>query len=94
MIRNGKNQRRYHIKSFEFLFKQKIEPDSHNYRIADHAYLLKQFTLKDAAESACEQADAALINKHGNAGENNAEAKRCTENYGIHKVERRFNKKN
>lgn len=90
MIRNGKKQRRHHIEGLEFLFKKKVQADRHNYCVAYHTYLLKQFALKNAAERACQQGNAALINKNGDKGENNAVAQSCAENNGVYKVKRTF----
>ena len=94
VICNGKKKCRNHIECSELFFKQEVETDSHNDCISDHTYLTEQFALQNIGKSACKKADAALINQHRHTGEDNAESEGCAKNYGVNKVERRFDKKN
>ena len=92
MVCHGQKKRRHHVEGFEFLLQKKIQSYCHDDCVADHTYLLKQLTLKHAAEHACKQRNAALIKQNGDKGENNAVAEGCGKDDCIHKVKRTFDK--
>ena len=92
MICNGKNKCGHHIEGSELLFKQKVEADCHDYCIANHTYLLEQFPLEDTAEGTGKQADAALVDKNRNKGEDYSVAEGCAKDDCVNEVECGFYK--